>query len=256
MRGDAHGGADVWVSPGSDPVLGAGEVHVWRARVAADDPRPPRWWRWLDDEERRRAERIRVEPAGAAFVAGRGLLRWRLGTCLGLDPREIVLRIGEHGKPELESSGNRASGPAVGFNVSHSGDHVLVALGFAHRVGVDIESPRAIPNPEALARRYFSESENDALRRLDADERRLAFHRAWTRKEAYAKALGLGLQVSLASFDVSLEEKDARLLAIRDSVEDPSSWTLRSLETGDETIAALAVDTREVELRCFAAPAD
>jgi len=59
-----------------------------------------------------------------------------------------------------------------------------------------------------LADKCFTESERDqlAMYRLEASQLR-AFTRGWTRKEAIVKAIGIGLQAPLDSFDVSLKSK-------------------------------------------------
>ena len=72
-------------------------------------------------------------------------------------------------------------------------------------VGVDIESsPAARGACDEVAEAYFAPAEVSALKALPRDQRDSAFLRCWTRKEAYVKALGDGLQVPLEDFAVSL----------------------------------------------------
>lgn len=94
------------------------------------------------------------------------------------------------GKPYLATRGR-----PLNFNVSHSGDALLVALSRTANVGVDVERVRAIPEWRAIAMRMF-----DAVVRqrlvgevacgADEDE---AFIRCWCRHEASVKATGEGL---------------------------------------------------------------
>ncbi len=155
----------------------------------------------LDPGERQRLDRLRGEGDGERFLLGRGALRLILGSWLGCDPASLVLGTGPHGKPELLSpppSGPGTSGPDGGllsprFNVSHSGD--LILLGFHPRrpVGVDVEQRRPVPEWQGIARRCLPPEESDAIGSLPQEQREQAFLAAWCRLEARLKARGMGL---------------------------------------------------------------
>lgn len=91
------------------------------------------------------------------------------------------------------------------FNASHSGSFTVFAISDGLELGVDIEHIQRDIDFEPIAESHFTVSERDALRNLPATARREAFFAAWTRKEAYLKALGDGLRAPLNSIDVSLE---------------------------------------------------
>ena len=57
---------------------------------------------------------------------------------------------------------------------------------------------------DALARVCCTAPETQALQALDADARQHAFLRLWTRKEAYLKALGLGLSRGPEAIEVGI----------------------------------------------------
>jgi 4'-phosphopantetheinyl transferase len=143
----------------------------------------------LDPGERQRLGRLRGEGDGERFLLGRGALRLFLGGWLGRDPAGLVLGAGPHGKPEL--LGPPPAAPR--FNVSHSGD--LILLGFHPRrpVGVDVEQRRPVPEWEGIARRCLPPGEGDAIATLPQEEREQAFLAAWCRLEAQLKARGMGL---------------------------------------------------------------
>lgn len=155
----------------------------------------------LDSGERQRLERLRDEGDGERFLLGRGALRLILGSWLGRDPAGLVLGAGPHGKPELLSpppSGPGTSGPdgrelPLRFNVSHSGD--LILLGFHPRrpVGVDVEQRRPVPEWQGIARRCLPPGEWNAIGTLPEEQRQQAFLAAWCRLEARLKARGMGL---------------------------------------------------------------
>ncbi|MCP9837614.1 4'-phosphopantetheinyl transferase superfamily protein [Cyanobium sp. N.Huapi 1H5] len=150
----------------------------------------------LNEGERQRLDLLRGEGDGERFLLGRGALRLILGTWLGRDPAGLMLGKGPHGKPELLSP--PPSGPESGelplrFNVSHSGD--LILLGFHPRrpVGVDLEQRRPVPEWQGIARRCLPPEESDAIGTLPQAQREPAFLAAWCRLEARLKARGMGL---------------------------------------------------------------
>lgn len=103
-----------------------------------------------------------------------------------------VIKIGEHGKPELEG---------FYFNLSHSGDMVLCAVS-EKPVGCDIEKIE-VPALK-IAKRFFTENENQYLENVGEDRKAEEFFRLWTMKEAYVKMTGEGLTCSLKDFEVEI----------------------------------------------------
>ncbi len=84
-----------------------------------------------------------------------------LGRYLGLDPLEIELSLGEHGKPRLADP----KAP-LRFNLSHSGELALITVSAELETGVDVQR---------------------------VDKRPAAFYADWTRREAIVKCHGTGL---------------------------------------------------------------
>jgi 4'-phosphopantetheinyl transferase len=151
----------------------------------------------LSPDEQERAARFHFERDRTRFVAARGVLRLLLGRRLGRDPRSLRFTLGDHGKPRLE-------GEDVRFNVSHSADLAAYAVSEAADCGIDVEQVRPTRDLEAIARRFFSPPEAAAIGALPPAERIEAFFRCWTRKEAIVKATGIGLSLSLQSFEVPI----------------------------------------------------
>ena len=104
---------------------------------------------------------------------------------------------------------------------------------------------------EDIARRFFSRAEVDVFNALPPEERVAAFFRCWTRKEAFIKARGDGLQLALDSFDVSL--KPALPAVLRRTAwddEEPGQWTIRDVSDARQgyvgAVAIRATDIRVV----------
>ena len=111
---------------------------------------------------------------------------------------------------------------------------------FAHNceIGIDVEAISPEFAGEEIARRYFSARELAELMALPTETRPEGFSLCWTRKEAYIKARGLGLQIPLDSFSVSLTPDQPEQLESEDS----HRWRLHSFKAAPDFAAALAYE--------------
>jgi 4'-phosphopantetheinyl transferase len=207
-------------------------VDVWRAPLRLRAAEVERLWALLSDDEAARVARFRFPEHRAAWVVARATLRRVLGAYVRRPPASLRFGAGSHGKPLL------AGGPH--FNLSHSGNVALIAVGGARRVGVDVEQVREIEH-DRLAGRFFSPAENEQLAALSQAERHGAFFACWTRKEAVVKAQGVGLSLDLDAFDVSVTGP-ARLLATRPDSAEAHRWSLADVDAGPGYAAAVAAE--------------
>jgi 4'-phosphopantetheinyl transferase len=226
------------------PSLAEDELHIWPARLDASSTDLDRFSKSLSTDERARAARFHFRRDRDRYVAGRGLLRVLLGSYLEVAPAQLRFEYTQHGKPLLPDAG-------LSFNVSHSGDHALFAFGPGLEVGVDVEVMRREPAEEEVAERFFAASEVKALRALPRAAQAEAFLRCWTRKEAYVKARGDGLSLSLQDFEVTLGPGEpAGLVRTAWSQSEPAAWRLYDLSgLYRKCVAAVAVRTDDDELR-------
>ncbi len=169
-----------WISTPSTPALAAGEIHVWHALLAE----APCQRAWLNEEERRRLERIPDPGARQAFCANRTLLRRLLADYLDKDPGKVPILLSEQGRPRLTEGD-------LDFNLSHAGGHLLLAFARGMSVGIDCEAPRPIHNARDVAQRMFNAEEFGQWRREESTQ--AGFFALWTRMEARQKCLGEGL---------------------------------------------------------------
>lgn len=171
-----------------------------------------------------------------------GLLRHVLGTIVGADPRALRFGRGPHGKPELEGG--------VVFNLSHSGEWWLLGVADEGRLGVDVEVHRPLAELASLARSTFHPDEAaEVLAHPTPDDRLHAFFRVWARKEAFIKAVGMGLAYPLTGFRVSsAPDADPVLRAIDDPAESVAEWSLRPVSWAPGLAAAIAWDRADVRI--------
>lgn len=215
-----------------------GEVHLWRATLSSGPADLMELRSVLSPDERARADRFRAVGDRARFVAARGALRRILARYTGERPEDLIFSYGRWGKPRLEPA---ARANPIEFNVSHSGQIVLIAFAVGRRLGVDVEEilPMA-ENDERLSRSWLSELELSEMSTMDAPARTQAFYSLWTRREAYLKARGEGLSLPPECVEVS-GESELPLEALSES-ESSRVCSLRNLEIGPGYAAALAVE--------------
>ena len=215
--------------------LPAEEVHVWRAVLEVSARMLDQLRTTLSADELARAARLHFPRDRVRFIAAHGIVRHILSGYLNAAPGGLEFATNEYGKPAL--AGNW--GGALSFNLSHSGELVLLALTRGREVGVDVEQFLPARADSAIAENYFSPSEFARLRGLPAGLRPRAFFNCWTRKEAYIKARGMGLAIPLDSFDVSLAPDEPAALLRTPDAGDAETWQLRQLELGERYVGAL-----------------
>lgn len=186
-------------------MLGEADVQVWLASLILPQPVMQALAATLTDDERQRAGRFHFERDRQRFIAARGMLRQLLGACTAIPDADIRFSVGAYGKPFIASP----AAQGVEFSLSHSGDLALIAVARGRAVGADIEMIRDMPDYRNLARNNFATVETASLLALPADRHLDGFFACWTRKEAYVKALGLGLSLDLASFAVSVDPTES-----------------------------------------------
>jgi 4'-phosphopantetheinyl transferase len=201
----------------------------------------------LDDEERDRANRFRVDAARHRFLAAHIMLRCALGQHLGRLPGELRFRTSVRGKPSLDLTDD---GPTPYFNLSHSGDIAVVAIA-SSELGVDVEEIRPRINASRLAERFFSRSECNWLASRPPERRVADFLVIWTCKEAYLKAVGSGVAMPLRSVEIDPDRP-----AIARLSNDPHAaalWSLLRVDGLRDAVCSVAVRGRDwsLEVRPF-----
>jgi 4'-phosphopantetheinyl transferase len=116
---------------------------------------------------------------------------------------------------------------------------MAVAVTSRGQVGIDVERCRP-RNIEAIGEHWLSPHEQRWLAEVPRRDRQSAFARIWCRKEAYVKALGVGIDGGFADFSVVWPgHADGRVR--RDGGRVDPAWTLRDLDMPSGYAGALAV---------------
>lgn len=231
-----------WSIPTTKPGLTEVEIHVWRASLDLEKEALGGCTSILSEDEKLRASRFLFPRDRDHFIAARGVLRQLLGKYLDCSPAQMEFEYGPHGKPALCTPDG---GAPIRFNLSHSHGLAVYAFASNRELGIDLEPIRPEFAGENIAERHFSTRELDEWHRLPPELRAEAFFLCWTRKEAYVKARGEGLQIPLASFSVTLTPGQPEELHSLDA----AKWRLHSFQPAQEYAAALVGEGKEWKLR-------
>jgi 4'-phosphopantetheinyl transferase len=224
-----------------DSLLHAEEIHVWTVTVSDWLPHVAALGASLNLGEREKAARFRFERDRRRFTLCRGLLRAQLGNYLSATPHDIEFNFGDQDKPELPPGAS----PRIEFNLSHSDEAAYFAFAAGKRVGVDIERMRPRTDVDGLGRQVFTLQERRKLSATPEQEKQNVFFSIWTQKEAYIKAIGLGLSAPVREITVAEgliprgEETGIGLVQGYGAL-----WSVLKLPAPDGYKAALAVEGR------------
>lgn len=192
----------------------------------------------LVPEEKVRADSFIKSADRNRYIAAHGSLRILIRHFLGI---EAEISINAFGKPQLLSS-------PLQFNLSHSGNVILLAFSLNNPVGIDVEERREIKDIDSIAGSYFHEFEAKVLSKLNQPLLSQAFFSCWVKKEAVIKALGLGLSMPLNTFEVEIFPIEGIFLAkLPDRF--PQAWTLRAFNPLEGYAAAIASPALNLQIR-------
>lgn len=168
----------------------------------------------LSEERRKKALAYRFRK-DQALSLGVGLLLDLALSEFGLRERDMTYGYRENGKPFFPEF------PGIYFNLSHSGS-IAAAVISDREIGCDVEE---IKNADLrIADRFFNPSERDVIFSAPTSkEKEKLFFRFWTLKESFMKITGLGMQLPLSSFSISLEEP----ISVRHSLPQETEYRFR-----------------------------
>lgn len=212
-----------------DCVLKPDRIDIWLYPLHDDSPEAGDC---LSPDEQQRAARFYFPRHQRRFTNAHAVLRMILARYLGDQPSQLAFTTGKKGKPELLKT------PFLQFNLSHSGDMALLAVGQDHPLGIDLEHFSARPYI-GIGEQLFSKQENQALRAAPPALIALTFFNIWAQKEAFIKACGLGLSYPTQQFDVPILSPYPQMVA--DSLHQ-RSWNIMSFMPHIACCASLCYD--------------
>lgn len=193
----------------------------------------------LNENELARANRFYFDRHRRRFTVARAMLRLILGRYLQYDASQLIFKYNQYGKPQINHSQN------VEFNLSHSQDLALLAIGQQFPLGIDLEFFSARPY-DGIAKNLFSQQELQIFLKLPFHLKPQAFFHIWAQKEAFIKACGMGLAYPTKRLNVPVFSPTHALVV--DSIHN-KKWLINSFMPKIACSAALCHHPKIKEIR-------
>ena len=149
----------------------------------------------LTEEEAHRAERFRFIIDKNRFISGRTIARRAIRSLLN-SSSNLSFTETRNKKPVLSVD------RSIQFNISHSGQWVIVAMTLDDPLGVDVEYQDGCKDINGLGKRVMTEKEFALFTAAPDSDRLDLFYSLWVRKEAVLKCMGTGFSLDPRSIEV------------------------------------------------------
>ena len=193
---------------------------------------------WLNAEELERRNQFIPPGPKRRFALCRAALRSILCELIGCDNADLKFEEAEQGKPYATLTDRKVD---VAFNVSHSGDHGLIATGEVKHLGIDIEERSQRRDFDLLLSSVLGPGEQSHIASAGEEQKHDLFFDYWTVKEAVLKSIGVGMSLldpSLIEVPPQMLQGDRCCLAQYPQI-GHGTWRIENLGT-KEYAAALA----------------
>ena len=172
--------------------LSENHVHIWWVSLFIGDDQEQVLIKCLDRKQREKLSRIQNPAKRKYYIAGRAFLNRLLAFYIEdfeSKNEKLELEIGKFGKPMLKNQDD------LQFNFSDTCGYGIFAFSRSNELGIDLESLSRQGLFDRIVKRRFADDEQFLIGK-DIKE----FLKCWTRKEAYGKAIGTGLNYPLRNF--------------------------------------------------------
>jgi 4'-phosphopantetheinyl transferase len=184
---------------------------------------------FLTAPELKKAHRFFKETDKNRFIIYRSILKLVLGAYTKLEVKNIYLDYDFNKKPYL------ASHPWLHFNISHSENFAAIAIS-RKKVGLDIEFLSKDFKFTNLLPDIFNDDERLVIQ--NAADKRNIFYTFWTRKEAFVKALGKGIDEDFKYIPCL----DGQHRTDFELIKNTQNWQVYSFNLTDHYLGAIAFE--------------
>ncbi len=175
------------------------------------------------------------------FALCRAALREILCHRAGCVNDQLTFQESEYRKPFAVVDGRKLR---ISFNVTHSGQHGLLAVAPTGRLGIDIEERMNNRHIDLLSETVFGPNERAEIGTVEGQRKIAMFFNLWTVKEALVKALGVGMSLDTSEFEVPVNMRRGYKRAVFEFPHLPDSeWQIEDLSNCDFA-AAVAFETK------------
>ncbi|SUM53500.1 4'-phosphopantetheinyl transferase [Staphylococcus epidermidis] len=143
----------------------------------------------------KRSKKYKFDEDKLRTLLGDILVRYIIQQKFNGESSDIVYNFNQYGKPFLKNN------KEFNFNISHSGNWIVVATTINELIGIDIEKIENIDM--SISNKIYSKDEYNLLKKNNVMKNDLdIFYELWTFKESFLKAKGVGLNMPMTSFEI------------------------------------------------------
>lgn len=150
--------------------------------------------KYFDNRDKLMADKLHYDTDRYTYMLCHTLLNLFLSKKLNIGPSEIYIEYDKNNKPGLKAD-------SLFFNISHTKEAFAFAISDHSKVGIDLEKVVRNVDFKSIINNLFSNEEREFILESPADSRN-RFFLLWTRKEAFLKALGVGIINNLKDVEV------------------------------------------------------
>lgn len=162
------------------------------------------------------------------FIVTRGVLKIILSKFLNKHPEDIEFYYEQNLKPRVKAQNSN-----LHFNVTHSADRIMIAIS-SKPIGVDIEHVDEGFGFDQILDVTFNDQELEYIQ--NSNNKSEAFYLLWTRKEAFLKATGKGIDDDLQNIPALTGVHEL----ISEMSDSETPWYVGSFGIGNSYIASLS----------------
>jgi 4'-phosphopantetheinyl transferase len=186
--------------------------------------------KYVSNERKEKILRFNRFENSLRSLLGSMLIRYSIVRRLGVKNKDIEIYTDEYGKPFINVDN-------VYFNVSHSNEYVICAIG-RNQVGIDIEFIKE--RDYDIVKYYFSEKEYSLFKKVKKEKQLNYLYKMWTYKESYIKILGKGFRIKLNSFIIDMiDNNNAKILG-------NNKYSLKQLNVDTKYSAAICSENEYI----------
>jgi len=220
------------------------ELHLWWLPLQLEEHQKNFAYSLLNEQQLNKYKRRSTSELQHAYLAGRFYLFTLLGAYQKCKPSEIKLSYSRLNKPYIDNKNKTGFQDSLEFNFTDTNidgqSYALYAFSWNHQVGVDLEALERSADFTKIARRRFTPQELNYVTNASGE---LDPHKClsiWTRKEAYGKATGAGINFQMNQRNLQ-GELDFEFL-FNDGAHD---WRLQQIQPTKDFIASIVHESHQ-----------
>jgi 4'-phosphopantetheinyl transferase len=215
------------------------EAHVWFVVPETIQAKPilENCLAALSDRELQQYRRFLFDADRRRYLVSHALVRRVLSHYVQVAPADWTFSYAKRGKPEIANQG-------VGqlrFNLTHTAGLAACVVTLRDDCGIDAERIIERHNSLGVAKRMFSESEYKRIKELSGRTFLEEFFQRWTLREAYVKALGIGISFPTRELQFAIDDETIRVDYRSKAGADKAVWQFQLMRPTVDHIAAVAM---------------